>query len=69
MKRISSALLGYRIVAIERRRIGQIDDDRVLGGILLGETTKKGRAHADTSRDELGRVTWQWWKRLVGRLE
>jgi hypothetical protein len=69
MKRIRSALLGHRGIAIDWWRIGQVDDNWVLGRILGRETTKKGGAHVDTSRDELSRVTRQRWKRLVGRLK
>lgn len=69
MKIIRSALLGHRVIAIDRWRIGQVDDNWVLGRILSRETTKKRGTHVDTSREELGRVTRQGWKRLVGRLK
>ena len=69
MKIIRSVLLGHRDIAIDRWRTGKVYDNWILGGILSRETAKKGRAHVDTSRDELGCVTRQWWKRLVGRLQ
>jgi hypothetical protein len=68
-KRIRTALLGHRVIAIERWRVGQVDDNWVLGGILSRVTTKKRGAHVDTSRDEFSLVSRQRWERLMGRLE
>ena len=69
MKRIRTALLGHRVIAIERWRVREVDDNWILGGILSRVTTKKGGAHVDASRDELSRVSRQRWERLMGRLE
>ena len=69
MKRIKNALLGHRVITIERWRVGKVDDNWVLRGILSRETSKKRGAHVDTSRDELSRVSRQRWERLMGRLE
>ena len=58
-KMIRTALLGHRVITIERWRVGEVDEYWVLGGILSRETTKKRGAHVDTSSGELGRVTGQ----------
>jgi hypothetical protein len=55
-KRIRTALLDNRVIAIDRWRAGEVDDNWVLGGILSRETTKKRGADVDTSRDEFSRV-------------
>ena len=51
-KRIRTALLDNRGIAIKRWRAGEVDHNWVFGGILSRETTKKGGADVDTSRDE-----------------
>ena len=56
-KRIRTALLDNGVIAIERWRAGEVDDNWVLGGILSRETTKKRGADVDTSRDESIRVS------------
>ena len=68
-KRMRTALLGHRVIAIERWRVREVDDNWVLGGILSRETTKKRGAHVDTSREEFSLVSRQRWERLMGRLE
>ena len=64
-----AALLGHRVIAIEGWRVREVNYDRVLGGILSREATKKRGAHVDTGRDELGSVTGQRWELLMGSLE
>jgi glycine/D-amino acid oxidase-like deaminating enzyme len=68
-KRIGTALLGHRVITIERRRVGQVNDNWVLGGVLSRETTKKRGAHVGTSSDKLSRASRQWWERLMRRLK
>ena len=68
-KIIKTALLGHRIIAIDRWRVGQVDENWVLGGVLSRETTKKRGAHVDTSSDKLSRAPRQRWERLMRRLE
>ena len=68
-KRTRTALLGHRIVPIERWRVGEVNDNRVFGGILGRVTTKKRGAHVDTGRDKFTLVFRQRWERLMGRLE
>jgi hypothetical protein len=69
VKRIKTALLGHGVTAIERWRVGEVNDNWVLGRILSWVTTKKRGAHVDTSRDEFSLVSRQRWERLMGRLE
>jgi hypothetical protein len=64
---IRTTLLGYRVITIERWRVGEVDEYWVLGGILSREATKKRGAHVASSRDEFSRVSRERWERLMGR--
>lgn len=51
------ALLGDRLIAIQRWRIGEPDEHRILRGILSGEATEESWSHVHTHGDELCEAT------------
>lgn len=65
LKRIYGNVLGDGIFASQRRRIGQVDDERVFWRMLLWITSKKGRPLVKTLRDEIICGGGDWWKLLV----
>ena len=47
------ALLGDRLIAIQRWRTGKPDKHRILRGVLSGEATEESGAQVHTHGDEL----------------